>query len=244
VQCHYDGGMQHPNVATVSDRLLKWAFAPFVVISITHVILLWMGHSAAYPTKLMLMPALMIPVLLFAERMRPAVIPVLLVLAIFCSWIGDGANAFFGWLSDDSLPVMLAFFGLAHVFYIVLFWRHMPERRWPWWSLIFIAWWVGMLAFLYPALGAMFIPVALYGLVLGGTAALATRCHPIIALGAAFFLISDTVLAFRLFRRELMPDWTSPLVMITYTLGQGLIIAGVIIAMRRRDARAAAATGS
>ena len=75
--------------------------------------------------------------------------------------------------------------------------------------------------------------VAIYGLVLGGTAATAARCAPIIATGAAFFLASDTILAFRLFMPEAMPDWTSPLVMATYTLGQGLIVAGVAFGLPR-----------
>lgn len=234
--------MQTPKDVTVSNRFLALAFLPFVVISITHVLLPFTdwGREFVYPTKLMLMPALMLPVLLLITKLRPITIPVMMLLALFFSWIGDGANFFFGWLMDDDLPVMLAFFGLAHIVYIILFWRHLRERPWPWWALIYIAWWIGMLAFLYPALGSFFIPVALYGLVLGGTAALASRCHPVIAVGAAFFLVSDTVLAVRLFRRELLPDWSSPLVMITYTIGQGLIIAGIIIALRRRDAKARA----
>lgn len=49
-----------------------------------------------------------------------------------------------------------------------------------------------------------------------------------------FLLSSDTILAFRLFVTDLMPDWTSPLVMVTCTLGQGLIIAGLLITLRSR----------
>ncbi len=40
---------------------------------------------------------------------------------------------------------------------------------------------------------------------------------------------------------EVMPDWTSPLVMLTYTLGQGLIAAGAVTALRARAATAASA---
>jgi hypothetical protein len=50
--------------------------------------------------------------------------------------------------------------------------------------------------------------------------------------GSVFFLASDSVLAFRLFMPEAMPDWTSPLVMLTYCLGQGLIAAGVLVGIR------------
>ena len=79
--------------------------------------------------------------------------------------------------------------------------------------------------------------VAGYGLVLGGTAAFAARCSPLIATGGVFFLLSDTVLAFRLFLADTMPQWTSPLVMLTYTLGQGLIVAGALVALRKRSIR-------
>ena len=53
-----------------------------------------------------------------------------------------------------------------------------------------------------------------------------------IAWGGVFFLASDTILAFRLFMPDAMPAWTSPLVMITYCLGQGLIAAGVVVSAR------------
>jgi uncharacterized membrane protein YhhN len=71
--------------------------------------------------------------------------------------------------------------------------------------------------------------------VLAGTAATAARTNRIITIGAAFFLASDTLLAFRLFTPEAMPPVTSPLVMLTYTVGQGLIAAGVVIAVRLRE---------
>ena len=102
----------------------------------------------------------------------------------------------------------------------------------PIWALVYGLWWLGLLAILWPSLGGLLIPVAVYGLVLGGTAVAASRCHPLVAVGGAFFLASDTILAFRLFTPDAMPDWTSPLVMLTYCLGQGLIAAGVIVSDR------------
>ncbi|UUT35135.1 lysoplasmalogenase [Microbacterium elymi] len=53
------------------------------------------------------------------------------------------------------------------------------------------------------------------------------------AIGALLFLASDTLLAFRLFLPDAMPGWTSPVVMLTYTAGQGLIAAGALAALRR-----------
>lgn len=211
---------------------LVWAFLPFAVVSILHVVLLATGSPLAGPTKLLLMPLLAVPVLLSARRLTPR--PTLLLLAaVLFSWLGDGAGAFFP--AAPELPLMLLFFGIAHVAYIVLFARHLAVRRMPWWALVYAAWWIAMIVFLGPHTGGLLIGVAIYGLVLGGTAAFSARCRPLIAVGGAFFLASDTILAFRLFLPESLPAWSSPAVMLTYTLGQGLIVAGALLALRKRN---------
>lgn len=210
--------------------LWPWAFLPYVAMSIVHVAALAVGSEIAAPTKLWLMPLLAVPVL-FSLRLRPVLAITLLLAAIVFSWLGDGAGAFFP--AGPELPLMLLFFGLAHIAYIVLFARVLRVRRLPWWTLVYAAWWIGMIVFLGPHTGALLPAVAAYGIVLGGTAAFAARCHPLIAAGGVFFLLSDTVLAFRLFLTD-MPGWTSPLVMLTYTLGQGLIVAGALVALRKK----------
>ena len=214
----------------MAPRALAWTFAPYVVLSGIHVILLASHNSLAGPTKLALMPLLAIPVLVMARRLRPRSVTVLLLFALVFSWLGDGAGAFFRSLPE--LPLMLGFFGVAHVAYIVLFARHLARRRMPWWALIYVLWWIGMVVVIGPHAGGLLIAVALYGLVLAGTAAFSTRCHPLVAVGGAFFLVSDSILAFRLFLPDALPDWSSPAVMLTYTVGQGLIVAGALISTR------------
>lgn len=196
-----------------------------------HVVALALQSDIASPTKLWLMPLLAVPVLL-AARLRPMSAIALLLAAIAMSWLGDGAGAFFP--GGPELPLMLMFFGLAHIAYIVLFVRVLAARRTPWWAFIYAVWWVLMLVVLGPHTDALIFAVAAYGLVLGGTAAFSTRCHPLVVWGGVFFLTSDTILAFRLFTPDAMPQWTSPLVMLTYTLGQGLIVAGALISLRAR----------
>ncbi|UNK72050.1 lysoplasmalogenase [Microbacterium sp. H1-D42] len=205
-------------------------WVPYVVLAIVHVATLALNSPLAGPTKLTLMPLLAVPVLAAAPRLRPRVTVVLLLAALLFSWLGDGAGTFFP--GGPELPLMLLFFGIAHIAYIVLFLRYTPVRRMPWWALIYAAWWVAMLVFLGPHTGGLFFAVAAYGLVLAGTAATSARGNPVIAWGGAFFLLSDSILAFRLFL-EGTPAWTSPAVMLTYTLGQGLIIAGAIRALRK-----------
>lgn len=213
---------------------IVWAFVPYAVVSGLHVVLLALDHDLAGPTKLLLMPLLAVPVLVAARRIHPPVTVSLLLVALLFSWLGDGAGALFP--AAPELPLMLGFFGLAHIAYIVLFARHLARRRLPWWTAIYAAWWLAMILVLGPHTGPLLIGVALYGLLLAGTAAFAARCHPLVATGGAFFLASDTILAFRLFLPDALPAWSSPAVMLTYTLGQGLIVAGALVSLQRRAA--------
>lgn len=213
---------------------IAWAFVPYAVVSALHVVLLALDHDLAGPTKLLLMPLLAVPVLVAARRIHSPVTVALLLIALLFSWLGDGAGALFP--AAPELPLMLAFFGLAHIAYIVLFARHLARRRLPWWTAIYAAWWLAMILVLGPHTGPLLIGVALYGLLLAGTAAFAARCHPLVATGGAFFLASDTILAFRLFLPDALPAWSSPAVMLTYTLGQGLIVAGALVFLQRRSA--------
>lgn len=219
-----------------SIRLLEiLAWVPYAVLSIIHVSAIALNSPLAPPTKLWLMPLLALPVAAAAPRLRPRAVVVLLLAALLFSWLGDSAGAFFPTLPE--LPLMLGFFGIAHIGYIVLFLRFARIRRLPWWTLVYVAWWVGMLSILGPHTGGLFPAVAAYGLVLAGTAATAARCHPIVTIGGAFFLASDSILAFRLFLPDALPGWMSPAVMITYTIGQGLIVWGVLHTLARRGTR-------
>ncbi|WP_338566356.1 lysoplasmalogenase family protein [Microbacterium paraoxydans] len=213
---------------------IVWAFVPYAAVSALHVVLLALGHDLAGPTKLLLMPLLAVPVLVAARRIHPPVTVALLLAALLFSWLGDGAGALFP--AAPELPLMLAFFGLAHIAYIVLFARHLARRRLPWWTAIYAVWWLAMILVLGPHTGPLLVGVALYGLLLAGTAAFSARCHGVVATGGAFFLASDTILAFRLFLPDALPAWSSPAVMLTYTLGQGLIVAGALVSLQRRAA--------
>lgn len=209
-------------------------FVPYAIVSAVHVVALALDSDPlAAPTKLLLMPLLALAVVWAARGSTWSRAHGLLLAAIGLSWLGDGAGAFFPWA--PTLPLMLLFFGLAHLCYIWLFWRVLAVRAVPAWAVVFALWWGVLVAVLWPYLGALLLPVAVYGLVLGGTAVAASRCHPLVVWGGVFFLASDSVLAFRLFLADAMPEWTSPLVMLTYTLGQGLIAAGTVASLRARS---------
>src|SRR6478736_3770781 len=135
----YDGGMHR----RVLSPALVWAFTPYAIVSVVHVILLAIDSPAAGPTKILLMPLLAVPLIVFARRIGSPPATWLLAAALLFSWLGDSAGAFFPALPE--LPLMLGFFGLAHLAYIALFLRLLAQRPLPWWTLVYAVWWIAML---------------------------------------------------------------------------------------------------
>lgn len=215
----------------------------YAAIAAIHVIARFFEHPLDGPTKLLIMPALVLGVLWASAgiRPRPRGALALLLVAILFSWLGDGAGTFFP-MFDDELPMMLLCFGLAHIAYVLLMWRgdRIAVRGFPWWAAVYALAYIALMVVLLPRAGSLAVPVAVYGVLLAGTAAVASRCGAVIAWGGAWFLVSDAILAFRIFLPEAMPAWTSGAVMLTYALGQGLIAFGIVAALRKRAAPRAA----
>ena len=236
----YDGAVTTPSIPR-PGRTWVWAFAPYALVSIVHIVTLALGATdISTPSKIALMPALFLGVAIAVPPPRGR-ITALLLAAITASWLGDSAGVFFPAL--PTVPLMIAFFAIAHLIYIWLFLRDLAVRRTARWSLVYIVWWVVLLIVLWPSLGALAFAVAAYGIVLGGTAAASTRAGTLVTWGGVLFLTSDTILAFLLFTPTLVPPLTDPAVMLTYTLGQALIAIGAvgIVRARRRAAATAAA---
>ena len=226
----------HAGGAVKFSAVVFSAVVLYAAFAAIHVIARFLEHPLDAPTKLLLMPALAVGVVWASAGIRPRRrgVMALLLAAILFSWLGDGAATFFP-MFEDELPMMLLCFGLAHVGYVLLMWRGrgIPRRKFPVWALIYAVAYAGLMVVLIPRAGGLAVPVAIYGLLLAGTAAMASRCGPVIAWGGFWFLVSDAILAFRIFVPEAMPAWTSGAVMLTYTLGQGLIAFGIVAATRR-----------
>lgn len=237
--------MASPRSVASRTHVRWWGFWLYATVSVVHVGAISFGlDPLVYPTKLLLMPALALAVLWAflgnsdtggAREPAPRRVIVLLVAAIAFSWFGDGASFFFP-MFDDELPAMLLCFGVAHLLYIWLFVRPLARRRVPIWTLAYAVWWGVMIAVLWTHLGALLVPVMVYGLVLGGTAVAATRGGAITAIGGAFFLASDTILAFRLFLPGGSESLAGPWIMLTYTIGQGLLAYGIMRLLRTERA--------
>lgn len=218
-----------------TQRHVLLAFLPYAVITIVYLVgVLVPGSAIPDVTKPLLMPALAVALLL-GSRWRPSITVLLTFLAIVFSWLGDISP-----LGDFPVGFLtgLGLFLVAHVFYLAIFLRRVRERRFPKWVFVYVLWWVILLVVLGPNLGALFFPVAIYGVLLASVAATATRSNWVVALGAALFFASDSLLAIDRFAPTVplpLPDF---LIMITYTVGQGLIVAGIMRHERASDTRA------
>jgi uncharacterized membrane protein YhhN len=207
------------------------AFTPFIVVSIVQVVAIGAGADALVQvTKPLLMPALAIAVVLARLGTRYTLAVGLLLLAIGLSWLGDLSLMVPG---DLWFVVGLGSFLLAHVAYLVLFIRIGGFGRPRVWAIVYAVWFVVFLAVLIPGLGSLVVPVVLYGLVLGAMAAMATRVSVVVGVGAAVFVVSDTILALSRFLPAVVIPGHDVLTMLTYCLGQGIIAAGVLAVLAR-----------
>ena len=212
------------------------ALTPYALVTIVHLSAIGAGaDDLVAATKPLLMPALLAGLVLALPVRRS---PLLLWggLALVFSWLGDVLLQNPG---DLGFLLGMAAFGLAHVAYIVLYLGPLRTRGLPRWGLALgillgVSWWGSMVAALALWLGSLLVPVALYGLVLGAAAVCALLTRPLVAVGAVVFLVSDTLLAFDRFLPGFSVLDADLAIMLTYCLGQGLIIAGVIAAARHR----------
>lgn len=224
-------------------RRLRSSWLPFLVTSAVHLTgqlgraLDSVGSPATWEavasgSKTLLMPALAVALLREAASPRSAWWPTAMTALLF-SWAGDLALLGSG---DAWFLAGVAAFGLAQAGYLATF-RRIPAtvtRRIPAGMAVpYAAWWLGLVGFFAATAGPspMMAAVAGYGLLLGSMAWQAHRVHPLTAIGAASFLVSDSLIGLRGFAGVTLPAhgfW----VMLTYLAGQGLIVAGLLRAER------------
>lgn len=138
--------------------------------------------------------------------------------------------------SDSRFRLGLAAFLLGHLAYVVSFVRlGLDAPSWAWVAPVALA--ACLIAtrqvpastYLRGGL-ALAAPVAVYTVVIGAMLIFAFDTGvPLIAVGASVFAVSDTVLARDRFVRP--RPWAPVAVMVTYHVGQALIVAGVLAAI-------------
>ncbi|MBX3093904.1 MAG: lysoplasmalogenase [Cryobacterium sp.] len=209
--------MNKARVATV--------FAPYVLISVVYLVAQYLGDDAVTDfAKPLLMPVLLVGFLFAVPRVRSE-LAILATLALVLSWLGDVT---LGSVGEIWFLVGLGFFLLAHVAYVVLFLRALRTGPLSRWALVYVVWWLGLVIVLWPHLGNLLIPVAIYGLVLGAMGAIGLSCNRWIAFGGALFVISDSLLGLNRFHPDFELWQVHTLIMLTYIAAQGLIAYGAV----------------
>ena len=185
---------------------------------------------------------------------KPLLIPLLLLLLFFTkSSIGDKKllliGLFFSWVGDvlllfENRHPLFFIFGLVsflttHIFYIVYFLRVQSGnpsllKKQPLFTVMVLAYGIGLVWQLYPGLKDLKLPVMVYAAVI----CTMLLCSLHIALkvskktalfyvfGAAAFVISDSLLAINKFYQPF--TWAGVFIMLTYCAAQYFIVQGFI----------------
>lgn len=156
------------------------------------------------------------------------------LIALLFSWLGDVL------LQRESLfvPGLLAFL-TAHIFYIFFFLRTQSDKTSffklrPVMLIAVLAYLIEFMYLLWPTLGAMKIPVLIYGITISTMLSAAIwqyqklddRTSLFLIIGAALFVTSDSILAINKFSAPF--DNAGIFIMSTYILAQLFIVLGAI----------------
>ncbi|MCA5893900.1 lysoplasmalogenase [Isoptericola sp. NEAU-Y5] len=214
-------------------RLLPtpWSRAAAVALALVTVLHL-MGQLVDGPTlerttQWFLMP-LLAAVLWSATRApRPRLVR-LVLLALGFSWVGDTLPDLFD--GDAAFLAMVGGFLVAQVVYAVAFWPHRGASllRTPWVAVYAVAAVVLVGACAPGAPTVLLAAVVVYAVCLVTTAVLATGVHRLAGIGGVVFLVSDSLIGLGAFAEWYALPLSGFWVMLTYVVGQALLVAGVL----------------
>ncbi|QNH95651.1 lysoplasmalogenase [Corynebacterium anserum] len=221
------GSYDTQGTLSASTRL---SLGVFVLVSVIHLInQLFSGEGLIDTVTQICLMAVLAVVLIAATRdltPRPRVVTYTLI-SLFFSWLGDTVPRFLE--GDASFMAMIGGFFVAQVFYAVAFWpyRGASLLRRPTFLLPYAGAAIVVVGVCWSGAGALLPAVIAYVLVILTMAILASGLGRIATLGGVLFLLSDSLIAFRSFTDATLPTHGF-LVMLTYILGQGLLVWAVI----------------
>lgn len=160
-----------------------------------------------------------------------------IIPALFFSWIGDVLLMFQANQALFFIGGLIAFL-IAHIFYIIFFyriWVIQQMKMKPGLLLLVVIFYAALISFLLPHLGAMLVPVLVYGFVISTMLWFALHMcqlrYKVAAAhfisGAILFVISDSILAINKFYQAFPA--ASFIIMLTYALAQWQLIRGAVV---------------
>ncbi|MFF1868961.1 lysoplasmalogenase [Kitasatospora herbaricolor] len=211
--------------AAVGGRLraARGLLTGFAATSVAHLgAILTHTPGLQHATKPALMPLLAAHSLASTERAPKLLAPALMLSA--------GGDILLQAGGDTAFLAGMGSFAAAHVCYVTMFVRRGAlddRRRTAVVAAAYAAAWAVMISQLWPGLGDLKIPVAVYSLLLTSTAVTSARLGWRTGLGGALFLLSDTLIATQLADWRELPGhqfW----VMATYIVAQYLLASGTL----------------
>jgi uncharacterized membrane protein YhhN len=193
--------------------------AVYAVLAVTHLVGLVTGLTwLVWVTKFLLVPSLAAWV---ATRRGPR----LLLYALVLCALGDMALQF-----DPLFILGMGLFAAGHLCYVTFFVRAgalAGLRRWWFIPLAYGLAWVVLVGVLWPRLNTLAAPVAIYALLLTGTATTSAGLGARTGIGGLLFFISDGLIALRLAHAP-QPPIAGLWVMSTYIVAQYLLASGAL----------------
>ena len=218
------------------------AWGALALLTLVHLAAQLTGASALADTSQWFLMPLLAACLWLATRRRDGVgsgrrsrLVILTLVALGFSWLGDTAPDLAD--GDTAFLVMVGFFLCAQVTYTLAFWpyRAASVLRRPLALAPYLLAFLVLVAACAPGAGSLLVPVFVYGACLVLMAVTATGVDRLAAFGGAVFLVSDALIALNAFA----PWYALPAhgfwVMLTYVVGQVLLVLGVL----RRERAAA-----
>ncbi|SFE39426.1 lysoplasmalogenase [Thermoflexibacter ruber] len=206
----------------------------FIIIFIGQIAGRWFSSPLLdYIFKPLIMPCLAL-YLYFSVQGRLSKFIKFIIIGFVFSWLGDIALMLEKFNSQLFL-LGLAFFLVAHIFYIIAFNTHIQKPFFQEKPLLFVPlflYGIGFFYFLYPNLQGFTIPVLLYTIVITAMAIFALNRKNNVSLlsfklifrGALFFVLSDSLIALNKFMLQI--PYNGLWVMLTYMVAQYLIAEG------------------
>lgn len=213
---------------TFSRKLL-----PFILLSFTHLISLFISELPIETiTKPLLMPSLLF---YFLGTAPQSPLNKYVSIALIFSFLGDTLLMFVEQNELFFLTGLISFF-IAHLVYIII---NMSTKNTyekglkpQWQDIFFVLFGLVMFSVIKSGLGEMYFPALVYTVIICLMAITARKRWKksdstsfwLVMLGASFFLISDSLLAYREFVQEF--PLNKQAIMLTYLLAQFFLIEG------------------
>ncbi|MFM1794159.1 MAG: hypothetical protein RL642_544 [Bacteroidota bacterium] len=209
-------------------------FFLFAIVSLLEITFVTLNkQELRYLSKPLIIPLLAAIYLSYQQNRKPFLKDYILLGLIF-SWVGDVLLQ----LPNLFIPGLLSFL-MAHVFYIIYFAKtHSDTNSFfklrPIMLMAVMAYLVEFMYILWPTLGAMKIPVLIYGITISTMLSAAlwqyqkleNKTALYFIIGATLFVTSDSLLALNMFKASF--SMAGILIMSTYILAQLFIVLGAI----------------